>query len=126
MNCYLSRLGEGVSSYPSYGLLDRIEILVLPAQQPESRLEEPFAFGGVGFLVDLGKDRHQLVAFPNQEAVFSAFNRSDPGFAERQTRNSFCLAHLMKNPLKFKMAVKIRHPCVFYQSRTEFKPFEAI
>lgn len=50
-----------MSAYPSYGLLDRIEILVLPAQQPEPRLEEPFAFPGVGFLVDLGEDRHQLV-----------------------------------------------------------------
>ncbi|MER8366815.1 hypothetical protein [Mesorhizobium sp. M1378] len=116
-----------MSSYPSYGLLDRIEILVLPAQQPESRLEEPFAFGGVGFLVDLGKDRHQLVAFPNQEAVFSAFNRSDPGFAERQTRNSFCLAHFNEKSPQIQNGSKRSVILVFfYQSRTEFKPVEAI
>lgn len=59
-----------MSAYPSYGLLDRIEILVLPAQQPEPRLEEPFAFRGVGFLVDLGEDRHQLVTFPIRDLVF--------------------------------------------------------
>lgn len=46
------------------------KFLSLPAQQPEPRLEEPFAFRGVGFLVDLGETATSWSRFLIRDLVF--------------------------------------------------------
>jgi len=89
---------EGMSAHPAYGFLDRIEILVLPAQQPEACLEEPFSLCRVGFLVDLSKDCNQLIEFPDQKPEFSALDRSNSGFVEQKSRSNFCVTHLDASP----------------------------
>jgi hypothetical protein len=83
-----------VPAYPAYRFLDRIEISVLAAQPPETRLEEPLAFCRVFFLIDPGQDRDQLVGLPDKNAAFSALDRTDTGFIQRKPVRKSCVVHL--------------------------------